>query len=249
MAGLFIPGKARDPRRMAVSAEGLERALTQLADLRTAPVTVEAALRRIVESADALFQVDGSTLMLVDRDQALRNLAVSNLRAQALEELQDEHGEGPCVDAYEEKHTVWADDLGREERWPAFSPAAASRGLAAVLASPIPYSNEAVGVVAVFAAGPHPWTEAEQQAIVAFTDLAAMLILNAMEASERGRVAVELQGALDSRVVIEQAKGVLVGRHGLTPRQAFERLRGIARDQRRRLAEVAAEVVDAAQQV
>jgi GAF domain-containing protein len=232
---------------MAVSAEGLERALTQLADLRTAPVTVESALHRIVESADALFQVDGSALMLVDRDQALRNLAVSHRRAQALEELHAEHGEGPCVDAYEEKHTVWTDDLGREERWPEFSPAAASRGLAAVLASPIPYSNEAVGVVAVFAGEPHPWTEAEQQAVIAFTDLAAMLILNAMEASERGRVAVQLQGALDSRVVIEQAKGVLVGRHGLTPRQAFERLRGMARDQRRPLAEIAAEVVGAAQ--
>jgi GAF domain-containing protein len=233
---------------MAVSAEGLERALTQLADLRTAPATVEAALHRIVESADALFQVDGSALMLVDRDQALRNLAVSHLRAQTLEELHDEHGEGPCVDAYDDKQTVWTDDLRREERWPAFSSAAAGRGLAAVLASPIPYSNEAVGVVAVFAAEPYSWTDAEQEAIVAFTDLAAMLILNAMEASERGRLAVELQGALDSRVVIEQAKGVLVGRHGVTPRQAFERLRGIARDQRRPLAEVAAEVVDAAQQ-
>jgi GAF domain-containing protein len=232
---------------MAVSAEGLERALTQLADLRTAPVTVEAALGRIVESADALFQVDGSALMLVDRDQALRSLADSHLRAAVLEELHAEHGEGPCVDAYDEKHTVWADDLGREERWPAFSPAAVSRGLVAVLASPIPYSNEAVGVVAVFASEPHPWTEPERQAIAAFTDLAAMLILNAMEASERGRIAVELQGALDSRVVIEQAKGVLVARHGMTPRKAFERLRGMARDQRRRLAEVAAEVVDAAQ--
>jgi GAF domain-containing protein len=233
---------------MAVSAEGLERALTQLADLRTAQVTVEAALRRIVESADALFQVDGSTLMLVDRDQTLRNLSVSHLRAALLEELQVEHGEGPCVDAYHEKQSVWADDLGREERWPQFSPAAARRGLLAVLASPIPYSNEAVGVVAVFAAEPHPWTDAEREAIVAFTDLAAMLILNAMAATERGKLAVELQGALDSRVVIEQAKGVLVGRHGLTPRQAFERLRGLARDQRRSLAEVAAAVVDAAQQ-
>jgi AmiR/NasT family two-component response regulator len=74
-----------------------------------------------------------------------------------------------------------------------------------------------------------------------------MLILNAMEASERGRVAVELQGALDSRVVIEQAKGVLVGRHGLSPREAFQRLRGFARDQRRPLTEVAKAVVDAAQ--
>jgi GAF domain-containing protein len=232
---------------MAVSAEGLERALTQLADLRTAPVTVEAAFGRIVESADALFQVDGSALMLVDNDQVLRNLAVSHLRAAMLEELQAEHGEGPCVDAYDDKQTVWTDDLGREERWPAFSPAAAGRGLAAVLASPIPYTTEAVGVVAVFASGPHPWTEAEQQAIVAFTDLAAMLILNAMEAAERGLIAVQLQGALDSRVVIEQAKGVLVGRHGLTTRQAFERLRRAARDQRRPLAEVSRAVVSAAE--
>jgi GAF domain-containing protein len=232
---------------MAVSAEGLERALTQLADLRTSPVTLEAALHRIVESADALFQVDGSALMLVDSDQVLRNLAVSHLRAALLEELQAEHGEGPCVDAYDEKQTVWAEDLGQEQRWPGFSPAAAGRGLAAVLASPIPYSNEAVGVVAVFASGPHPWTEAEREAIVAFTDLTAMLILNAMEARERGLIAVQLQGALDSRVVIEQAKGVLVGRHGISPRQAFERLRGLARDRRRPLAEVAAEVVDAAQ--
>jgi GAF domain-containing protein len=192
---------------MAVSAVGVKRALAQLADLRTSPVGLEAALQRIVETADALFRVD----------------------------------------AYDHKQPTQADDLGREERWPAFSPAAARRGLVAVLASPIPYSTEAVGVVAVFASAPHAWDQAEQEAIVAFTDLAAMLILNAMEASEQGRVAVELQGALDSRVVIEQAKGVLVGRHGLSPREAFERLRGFARDQRRPLTEVAEAVVAAAQ--
>ena len=232
---------------MAVSAVGVERALAQLADLRTSPTGVEAALQRIVESADALFQVDGTALMLVDRDQVLRNLAVSHLRAALLEELQAEHGEGPCVDAYDDKETVRADDLRRGRRWPGFGPVAARRGLVAVLASPIPYSTEAVGVVAVYASDPHPWSEAEEEAIVAFTDLAAMMILNAMEASERGRVAVELQVALDSRIAIEQAKGVLVGRHGISPRQAFERLRGLARDQRRPLTEVAKEVVGAAQ--
>jgi AmiR/NasT family two-component response regulator len=116
-----------------------------------------------------------------------------------------------------------------------------------VLASPIPYSEQAVGVVAVFAGEPHPWTEAEREAIVAFTELVALLILNAMEASERGRLAGELQVALDSRVAIEQAKGVLVGRHGLTTRQAFERLRRAARDQRRPLAEVSRAVVSAAE--
>jgi GAF domain-containing protein len=232
---------------MTVSADGLRQALDQLADLRTAPVTVEEALDRVAVSADALFCVDGTTLMLVDRDQALRNLAASDRRAAVLEELQATHGEGPCVDAFDDKQPVATDDLGREDRWPAFSPDAARRRLLAVLASPIPYSEQAVGVVAVFAAQPHPWTEAEREAIVAFTELVALLILNAMQARERGRVAAELQVALDSRVVIEQAKGVLVGRHGLTTRQAFERLRRQARDQRRPLSEVARAVVDAAE--
>ena len=232
---------------MTVSADGLRQALDQLADLRTSPVTVEEALDRVVASADALFGVDGTALMLVDRDQVLRNLAASDRRAALLEELQAEHGEGPCIDAFDGKQPVAADDLGREDRWPAFSADAARRRLQAVLASPIPYSDQAVGVVAVFAGGPHDWTEAEGEAIVAFTELVALLILNAMEASERGRLAAELQVALDSRVVIEQAKGVLVGRHGLTTRQAFERLRRQARDQRRPLTEVAKAVVSAAE--
>jgi GAF domain-containing protein len=232
---------------MTVSTAGLRQALDQLADLRTSPVTVEEALEQVVASADALFGVDGTALMLVDRDQVLRNLAVSDRRAALLEELQAEHGEGPCVDAFDDKQPVSTGDLRHEDRWPAFSADAARRRLLAVLASPIPYSDQAVGVVAVFAVEPHPWTEAEQEAIVAFTELVALLVLNAMEARERGRLAGELQVALDSRVVIEQAKGVLVGRHGLTTRQAFERLRRQARDQRRPLTEVARAVVSAAE--
>ncbi|HEX7146902.1 MAG TPA: GAF and ANTAR domain-containing protein [Actinomycetota bacterium] len=225
----------------------MRQALDQLADLRSSPVTVEEALERVVASADALFGVDGTALMLVDRDQALRNLAVSDPRARLLEELQAEHSEGPCVDAFEDKEPVAADDLASDDRWPEFAPGAAGGGLLAVLASPIPYSDHAVGVVAVFAGDPHPWTEAEREAIVAFTELVALLILNAMEATERGKLAGELQLALSSRVVIEQAKGVLVGRHGLTTRQAFERLRSQARDQRRPLSEVARAVVSAAE--
>jgi GAF domain-containing protein len=232
---------------MTVSSAGLRRALDQLADLGTSPASVEDALERVVATADALFQVDGTALLLVDRDQVLRNLATSEGRAALLEELQATHGEGPGVDAFDDKEPVWAGDLRHDDRWPAFSPAAAGRGLLAVLASPIPYSDQAVGVVAVLAGQPHAWTEAEREAIVAFTELAALLIANAMEARERGRLAGELQVALDSRVVIEQAKGVLVGRHGITTRQAFERLRRQARDQRRPLTEIARGVVSAAE--
>ncbi len=199
-------------------------------------------------SADALFGVDGTALMLVDRDQALRNLAVSDRQGGPAggppgRARRGPRASTPSTTSSRSRPTTWAS----EDRWPAFAPAAAARELLAVLASPIPYSDQAVGVVAVFAADPHPWTEAEREAIVAFTDLVALLILNAMEATERGRLAGELQVALDSRVVIEQAKGVLVGRHGLTTRQAFERLRRQARDQRRPLTEVARGVVSAAE--
>jgi GAF domain-containing protein len=232
---------------MTTSGAELQQALDQLADLRQGPVTLEEALERVVATADPLFGVDGTALMLVDRDQVLRNLAASDKLAEPLEELQATHGEGPCVDAFDDKEPVAASDLVDGGQWPSFSPAAVDHGLRAVLASPIPYSDQAVGVVAVFDSRPHPWTDAESEAIVAFTDLVALLILNAMEASERGRVASELQVALDSRVVIEQAKGVLVGRHGLTTRQAFERLRRQARDQRRPLTEVARAVVSAAE--
>jgi GAF domain-containing protein len=232
---------------MTTSGAELRQALDQLADLRQGPVTLEDALERVVAAADALFGVDGTALMLVDRDQVLRNLVASDELAEPLEELQAAHGEGPCVDAFDDKEPVAAGDLADGGQWPSFSPPAVDQGLRAVLASPIPYSDQAVGVVAVFDGQPHPWTDAESEAIVAFTDLVALLVLNAMEASERGRVASELQVALDSRVVIEQAKGVLVGRHGLTTRQAFERLRRQARDQRRPLTEVARAVVSAAE--
>jgi GAF domain-containing protein len=232
---------------MAVSTAGLRRALEQLADLRTAPGSIEEGLERVVAAADALFGVDGTALLLIDRDQVLRILAASDRRARLLEELEAEHGEGPCADAFADKQPVAADDLAGDDRWPAFAPAAAARGLRAALASPVPYGEQAVGVVAVLDANPHAWSQAEQEAIVAFTELVALLVLNAMEARERGRLAGELQVALDSRVVIEQAKGVLVGRHGLTTREAFERLRRQARDQRRPLTEVARSVVEAAE--
>jgi len=232
---------------MPISSAGLRQALDQLAELHSSEATLDEAMQRIVDSTAVLFAVEATAFMLLDRDQLLRNVTMSNRLARALEELQVEHGEGPGVDAFEDQQVVPVGDLAAERRWPAFGRAAVGRGLVAVLASPIPYSEQAVGVLAVLSSGRHLWEESDREAIAAFTDLAALLVLNAMQARERGRLASELQGALDSRVVIEQAKGVLVGRHGMSPRQAFERLRRQARDERRPVAEVARAVVDAAQ--
>ena len=230
---------------MPMSAHEVREALHELGDLRYAAGNLDDALRRIVQCTHELFAVDGAGLMLIDPDQLLRNVADSDERVSHLEELQIEHGEGPCVDAFEDKILVDTDDLASEARWPTFSPAAVERGLRAVLASPIPYNQHAIGVVVVFSAKAHPWSPEGELALVAFTDLAALTIANTMQSEERGELADQLQRALDARVVIEQAKGALVAQEGLSEREAFERLRRQARSQRRRVVEVATEIMAA----
>jgi GAF domain-containing protein len=231
---------------MPMSAQEVRQTLHELGDLRYAAGNLDEALRRIVHATHKLFAVDGAGLMLIDPDQLLRNVADSDKRIDHLEELQIQHGEGPCVDAFEEKLLVHAADLAAETRWPLFCPQAVERGLLAVLASPIPYNQMAIGVVAVFSSEAHPWSPEGELALVAFTDLAALTIANTMQSERRGEVAEQLQRALDARVLIEQAKGALVARDGLSAKEAFERMRRQARSERRPVVEVAAEVMAAA---
>jgi GAF domain-containing protein len=228
---------------MPMSAHEVRQALHELGDLRFAAGNLDEALRRIVHATHKLFAVDGAGLMLIDPDQLLRNVADSDKRIDHLEELQIEHGEGPCIDAFDDKELVHAADLAAEARWPSFCPAAVDRGLRAVLASPIPYNQMAIGVVAVFSSQVHPWSPEGELALIAFTDLAALTIANTMQSEERGELALQLQRALDARVVIEQAKGALVARDGITPGAAFEQMRRRARAERRRVVEIAAEIM------
>jgi GAF domain-containing protein len=228
---------------MPMSANEVRHALGELEDLRYAAGDLDEALRRIVDATHQLFAVDGAGLMLIDPDQLLRNVAVSDRRVHDLEELQIEHGEGPCVDAFEAKTLIDPEDLAGEARWATFSPAAVERRLRAVLASPIPYNQHAIGVVVVFSTKVHPWSPEGELALVAFTDLAALTIANTMQSEQRGELATQLQRALDARVVIEQAKGAMVARDGVSPGQAFERMRRQARAERRRVVEIAREIM------
>ena len=228
---------------MPMSAREVRQALHELGDLRYDVGDLDDALRRIVHATHKLFAVDGAGLMLIDPDQLLRNVADSDGRVDHLEELQIEHGEGPCIDAFDDKQLVHATDLAEEKRWPDFSPAAVERGLRAVLASPIPYNQMAIGVVTVYSAKVRPWSPEGELALIAFTDLAALTIANTMQSEQRGELATQLQRALDARVVIEQAKGAMVARDGISPGQAFERMRRQARAERRRVVEIAREIM------
>jgi GAF domain-containing protein len=231
---------------MNVSLHDVRHALDELGRLRFGEMRVEEALEQIVKVTHTVFSVDGAGLMLADADHHLRNVAASEDRMAHLEELQISYQEGPCITAFEDKVLVAAEDLASDPRWPLFTAAAVKRSVRAVLASPIPYNQDAVGVVAVLSQERHPWSAEAELALLAFTDLAALLIATVMMGEQRTLLATQLQSALNSRAVIEQAKGVLIGQQGLSAHAAYETLRAQARAERRKLAVVAAELVRSA---
>jgi GAF domain-containing protein len=228
---------------MTVTSQDVRHALNELGRLRFGEMRVDEAMHQIVETTHAIFSVDGAGLMLADAEHHLRNAAVSDERMRHLEELQIRHQEGPCITAFDDKILVGADDLSSDARWPSFNRAAVDHGVRAVLASPIPYNQDAVGVVAVLSRERHPWSGEAELALLAFTDLAALLIASMMMGEQQTALAAQLQGALNSRAVIEQAKGVLIGQHGLSAHAAYEQIRAQARAERRKVAIVAAELV------
>ncbi len=228
---------------MAASLHDVRNALIELGKLRFGEMRVEHAMGQIVQTTHAIFDVDGAGLMLADAEHHLRNFAVSDERFGHLEELQIRHQEGPCIAAFDGKELVSAEDLTEDPRWPSFKEAAVARGVRAVLASPVPYNQHAVGVVAVLSEKLRPWSAEEELALVAFTDLAALLVASMIQGEQHSEVAAQLQGALNSRAVIEQAKGVLIGQQGLSAHAAYEQLRAQARAQRRKIVAVSADLV------
>jgi transcriptional regulator with GAF, ATPase, and Fis domain len=226
-----------------VSLHDVHQAMRELGKLRFGELRVQDAITEVVRTTHTMFDVDGAGLMLVDDEQHLRNVAASDKRFGHLEDLQIRHQEGPCIDAFDNRELISAEDLASEHRWPKFSAAAVANQVGAVLASPLPYNQSAVGVVAVLSEQRHPWSPEAELALLAFTDLAALFIASMMQGEQQSELAAQLQGALDSRKVIEQAKGVLMGQQGISARDAFEQLRAQARAERRKLSAVCAEIV------
>jgi GAF domain-containing protein len=227
-----------------VSMHDVRHALVELGRLRFGEMKVEDALREIVQTTHSMFQVDGAGLMIADADHHLRSVASSDTRFSYLEDLQIRHQEGPCIEAFDTKQLVGVEDLVEDGRWPLFSDAAVAQQVRAVLASPLPYNQDAVGVVAVLSEQSRPWSPEGELALLAFTDLAALLIASMLQGEQQTEIAAQLQGALNSRQIIEQAKGVLIGTQGISPRAAYEQLRAQARTERRKLAAVCANVVE-----
>ena len=191
-----------------------------------------------------LLDVTAAGLMLVDPAGRLRVMASSSERSRLLELLEIQNDEGPCLDCYRGGQPVLVGDLaGTDDRWPTFSAEATRVGFGAVYALPMRLREDTIGALNLFHRRREALTDAGLRLAQGLADVATVGILQQRAIQRGAELADQLQTALNSRLIIEQAKGVLAEREQVDMATAFELLRRYARHTRRRLSEVAAAVV------
>jgi transcriptional regulator with GAF, ATPase, and Fis domain len=230
--------------------------MTRVEPQRLAEVFVEAAdtlvddfdviefLQMLTVRTSELVAVPAVGLLLADGRGRLQLMAASDEATRLLELFQLQHNEGPCLDAFITKAPVVNADLrSADDRWPTFAPRAAAGGFRSVHALPLRMRSIVIGALNLFGSEFHTLEPADVAIVQSLADVATIGLLQ-QAAIRRGEILTEqLQHALNSRVVIEQAKGVLAKVHGIDVDAAFELLRRYARSHNRKLGELARLVV------
>jgi GAF domain-containing protein len=223
----------------------LAKTFVQLADTLTDEFDVVDLLTMLADRCVAVLDVSAAGLMLVGADGQLRVVASSNEAMRLVELFELQSQEGPCLDCYRTLQPVLNEHLGaRGARWPHFAPVALEAGFHSVHALPLRLRGEAIGALNLFRADRADIEEADIVAGQALADAATIAILQHRAVLEVQLVNAQLEHALRSRIVIEQAKGVLAERAGFDVEAAFTSMRQHARDNNLKLADVARGVVE-----
>jgi transcriptional regulator with GAF, ATPase, and Fis domain len=197
-----------------------------------------------VRCADVL-GVSAAGVLLADQRGALRVVAASTEQTRLLELLQLQTDQGPCPDCFHTGRPVVVADLTAvTSRWPRFTAAARQIGFASVYALPMRLRSDVIGTLNLFGTRPGAVDDDTIRLGQAMADVATIGLLQARAIRHREALAEQLQTALNSRVIIEQAKGVIAERRRLDMDQSFTLLRSAARTNNRRLSDLARAVVD-----
>jgi GAF domain-containing protein len=228
----------------ATMDERLAEVFVELADTLVAGYDLIEFLQTLTERCVELLDVDAAGLLLADSHGALRLVAASTEQARLAELLQIQNDEGPCLDCYRTGQPVVVRDVGAAAaRWPRFAPASQAMGYRGVHAIPMRLRDQVIGTLNLFRAQPGGLSPAVARAATALVDIATIGILQERAVRQQELLAGQLQVALNSRVMIEQAKGVLAERLGTTPDEAFVLLRRYARDHNHPLTQLADDVI------
>lgn len=221
----------------------------EMADTLVDDFDVMDFLHVLAERCIELMEVPAAGLLLADEQGVLQIVAASSERMRLLELFQLQADEGPCVDCFRSGQPVSVPDLTTAGRWPRFTAAATEAGFASAHALPMRLRSETIGALNLFGTRPGAIEPSRLRLGQALADVATIGLLQQRAILRRTTLTEQLQTALNSRVLIEQAKGVLAERLRVGVDDAFTRLRAEARTQNRRLAELAQAIVDGSEQL
>ncbi len=221
------------------------KSLVEMADTLVDDYDIVEMLTGLADRCVHLLGVSAAGVMLASPSGSLGLVASSSEAMRLLELFELQAQEGPCLDAFRTGEPVKHENLqAGAGRWPLFSEAALQASFASALALPLRLRDVTLGALNLLGVTRAPMAEADVVVARAFADLAALSIAQHRASTEAQRLNEQLSGALTSRVVIEQAKGVISERAGIDLADAFARLRAYARNHNLRLTDVARAAID-----
>lgn len=227
----------------------LTEVFVEMADTLVDDFDVIDFLHGLTERCVELLGVTAAGLMLTDERDRLQVIAASTEKTRLLELFQLQTEQGPCIDCFRSGEPVSVADLPSAGRWPHFTPAAGEVGFASVHALPMRLRTEVIGALNLFHTEPGALDDEKQRIGQALADVATIGLLQQRAIQHRDSVTEQLQTALNSRVLIEQAKGALAERLDLEVNEAFILLRSEARSRNRRLSDFAKAVLEGSEEI
>jgi GAF domain-containing protein len=218
-------------------------AFAELGRMKLGDGDLRAVLGRVAELArQALPGVVGASVTLVESDRAF-TAAFAGRLALDLDETQYLEGFGPCLEVAQSAGTVTVSDMAAETRWPAFARRALAAGVHSSASVALPLQDAVLGALNIYATQPGAFDQDATGLARTFAGYAAVAIANARLYQATATLAEDMRRAMETRAVIEQAKGILIAHQHCTPEQAFELLTRLSQTTHRKLRDCAADLV------
>ncbi|GAA4975450.1 GAF and ANTAR domain-containing protein [Actinoplanes utahensis] len=227
-----------------VSPHRLATMFVEVADTNSPDFDVVEFLQMFADHIAELVPEATAGTLLADQQGRLHYTAASDETTKLLELLQLQEQDGPCVDAFHQRELVISTDLhSAAERWPQFAPHASAVGFRSVHAFPLQLRDQAIGALGVFSTTAGRFDDTEVHIVQSVADVATISLLYHRSIKHADGLTRQLQSALNSRVLIEQAKGAIAHAHNISVDEAFNLLRAYARHTNQRLQHVASQAV------